>query len=220
MFEPFMLRIKRIYSENLRNEVYALRYRAYRNTLEEIPNGLFVDEYDSHPNHILWALSDDDEIIGSIRTTWANPLQKTHIIPEMLVYGDFINQLIPRDVCIASGNRFAVEPSRRKENMRYMMLLLRVHIIALLHLQCDWVVTVARTRHVAFYRDVLNHTQVSEGRAYPGSTCAVNLLTLDFKKNVNSLYQKSPILIPKGSEHILLDDACQKIWETGVPIEL
>ena len=55
-----MLRVKRVHSEALRDEVFALRYRAYRseNAIAESPHERFEDAYDAQPNHIPWALTD------------------------------------------------------------------------------------------------------------------------------------------------------------------
>ena len=59
-----MLRIKNVATEARRDEVYALRYRAYRqeHAIDSSPTESFQDKYDLQPNHILWI--EDRELPG------------------------------------------------------------------------------------------------------------------------------------------------------------
>lgn len=67
-----MLHIRRAIHPELREQIYALRYRVYRreNALDEIPSAMFMDRYDTQPNHVLWAATKNDRVVGSIRTMW------------------------------------------------------------------------------------------------------------------------------------------------------
>jgi len=81
------LRIKRAHTSRLRDQVYCLRYRAYRkeDAIEPSACEAFEDRYDHQPNHVLWALTFEDVVIGSIRTTWFDPAEPQPI-PEMHAY--------------------------------------------------------------------------------------------------------------------------------------
>lgn len=87
-----MLRMKRAYTRKLCEEVYSLRYRAYRkeDAIEANTIEAFEDEYDHQPNHVLWALTSEEKVIASVRTTWFNP-NDPYSIPEMKAYSDDIS---------------------------------------------------------------------------------------------------------------------------------
>jgi len=69
-----MLLVKRVVSETLYDEVFALRYRAYRSggAVDFCTSGRFSDKYDDRPNQITWALTEADRVVGSIRTMWCS----------------------------------------------------------------------------------------------------------------------------------------------------
>lgn len=214
-----MLKIKRAHSELLRDEVYSLRYKAYRSesAIEKSPSESFKDEYDDQPNHILWALTEDEKVVGSIRTTWYEP-SLDYTIPEMKSYGEDIARTIPPETRLLSGNRFVTDPTRAIRSAHYVMLLLR-HYMVVAAIKCDWAVCAVRLNHLPFYRRVLRLERASEGRIYPGLTCSMNLMVCDFRKNIDKVYEANPILRPHGYERVLLDENYQDIWELGLPLE-
>jgi hypothetical protein len=93
----------------LRDEVYSLRYRAYRkeDVIEPSAFEAFEDQYDHQPNQALWALTYEDEVIASIRTTWFDPAEP-HPIPEMHAYREDLAKIVANDACILSGNRLVL----------------------------------------------------------------------------------------------------------------
>ncbi len=113
-----MLRIKRAVSSELRDEIFSLRYRAYlsEGAIEVSENQRFEDDYDQQPNHILWALTEHEQVVGSIRTTWFDPAAEHLLIPEMAGYADEVSRTVPPSAKILSGNRFVTEPNRQERN--------------------------------------------------------------------------------------------------------
>lgn len=215
-----MLRIKRVHSPELRDEVYALRYRAYRheNAIDELPGERFEDKYDAQPNHILWALTEHEKVVGSIRTTWYDP-NEPWTIPEMEGYAEEVQANTPPGVRLCSGSRFVTEPDRSGRDAQHAMFLLRHHVMAFQKRRCDWALAAVRRNHLPFYKRVLRLTQVSEGRPYPGLKSIMHLTACDFMANINKVYERTPELRPRGYEHVLLDEAYREIWEVGFPVE-
>jgi len=213
------LRIKRVHSGQLRDEVYCLRYRAYRKEEAIEPNEAeaFEDEYDHQPNHILWALTYEERVIGSIRTTWFNP-DEPYKIPEMQAYCDAISCAVPGGARILSGNRLVTDPDLASVSSRLVLILLR-HYMVVARNKADWAIAAARTNHLAFYRRVLHLEKVSEGRTYPGLLCPMHLMACDFHKNIPEVIVKTPLLKPKGYEKIFLDPNYEDVWEIGLPVE-
>ena len=163
-----MLRMKRVHSETLRDEVYALRYRAYRReeAIDACPTERFTDTYDAQPNHIIWALTEHERVIGSIRTTWYDPAHSWSI-PEMEGYGEDVARIVPQNMRILSGNRFVTEPDQSSRSSLFAMLLLRYYMIVA-HQRAEYALAAVRINHLPFYRRVLQLERASEGRTYPG----------------------------------------------------
>ncbi len=213
------LRIKRVHSPELRDEVYCLRYRAYRKEDAIDPNEKesFEDLYDHQPNHILWALTSEERVIGSLRNTWFDP-DEPHKIPEMQAYSDAISSAIPPDARICSGNRLVTEPDLASVSSRLVLILLR-HNMVVARKKADWAIAAARTNHLAFYRRVCHLEKVSEGRTYPGLRCPMHLMACDFHKNISEVIERTPLLKPRGYEKVFLDPNYQDVWEIGLPVE-
>jgi len=215
-----MLRIKRVHSRELRDEVYALRYRAYRSVqaVAECKAERFEDKYDHQPNHVLWALTEHDKVVGSIRTTWYDPTEPWQI-PEMDGYGDDVRASVPEGKRLLSGNRFVIDPDRMNADAQYAIFLLRHHMLVA-HRRADWALAAVRSNHLPFYRRVLRLERVSEGRNYPGLSSIMYLTACDFSKHIDSVYLNNPAVRPRGFERVLLDPTYQDIWEIGLPIEV
>jgi len=215
-----MLRIKRAHSQKLRDEVYALRYRAYRSegAIDSNSRERFTDTYDEQPNHVLWALCDHERVVGSIRTTWFDPIEPHLRIPELDAYSDDVTRIVPDGKRLLSGNRFVTEPERERKNSLIVLLLLRHHMIVAQQ-RADYALAAVRQNHLSFYRRMLRLAKISEGRIYPGLASTMYLTACEFAPNIDHVYSSNPILRPKGYERVLLDEKYQDIWEVGLPLE-
>ncbi len=122
------LRIKRAHTALVRDHVYRLRYRTYlkEDAIEPSVFAAFEDRYDHQPNHVLWALTYEDKVIGSIRTTWFDPME-VHPIPEMHAYSDELAALVPRQARIMSGNRLVTDPDLSSTSAQTVLVLLPFH---------------------------------------------------------------------------------------------
>jgi hypothetical protein len=214
------LRIKRAHTAPLRDEVYCLRYRAYRkeDAIEPSVAETFEDQYDHQPNHVLWALTYEQKVVGSIRTTWFDPAERQPI-PEMRGYSDDLAKLVPDGACILSGNRLVTDPDLSSVSAQAVLLLLRHLMVTASQKASDWAVAAARTNHLAFYRRVFGVSVVSESRVYPGLRCPMHLMACDLKRNSGLIMERTPMLKPRGYEQILLDPNCEDLWEVGLPLE-
>lgn len=212
------LRIKRVHSAKLRDEVYCLRYRAYRKEDAIEPNEAeaFEDHYDHQPNHVLWALTYETRVIGSMRTTWFGP-DDPYKIPEMEAYAEYISS-IPTNLRILSGNRLVTDPDLASTSSRLVLLLFRHHL-AIARQKTDWAVAAVRKNHLPFYRRVLHLEKVSEARTYPGLRCSMCLMACDFHQNIADVIEETPLLKPRGYEKMFLDQNYQDVWEIGLPVE-
>lgn len=215
-----MLRIKRAHSLPLREEIFALRYRSYRKERAIAANHseAFEDEFDYQSNHVLWALTSEEKVVGSIRTTWFQRGEK-ELIPEMKTYSQEISALVPDGCTVLSGNRLVTDPDLSMRSAQFVILLLRHHMMVAA-LKADWAVAAARTNHVAFYRRLLMLEKASSPKVYPGLLCQMHLMACDFRANIGKVLRNTPMLRGLGYERVLLDDAYADIWEIGLPVEV
>jgi len=214
------LRIKRVISADLRDQVYELRYRAYRseNAIPVSRSERFFDDYDGQPNHVTFALMEGPRLVGSIRGTWFDPDRPDERIPEMERYASSIQSITSEGSKILSGNRFVIDPHREKKSHLYAFLLIR-QLMLLAHRRADIGLAAARKNHLPFYKRVLKLNRVSEAMTYPGLTCEMYLTSCRFQENIESVYQRYPILKSVGYERVLFDPQYEDVWEVGLPVE-
>jgi hypothetical protein len=215
-----MLKMKRVHSDSLRQEVFALRYRAYLNedAIDKCPTEKFEDKYDSQPNNILWALSENERLVGSIRTTWFDPVEPWSI-PEIDGYREDFDRSIPGTSKVLSGNRFVTDPTRGEQSSSWAMILLRHHLLVSAS-KADYAVAAVRANHLPFYRRILGLEKISEGRTYPGLKSTMYLTSCDIASQLEGVYQKTPKLKSHGYERLFIDESYKDIWEVGLPIEI
>jgi len=214
-----MLHIKRVHSEKVRDAVFALRYRAYRheNAIPESATERFEDKYDAQPNQILWALTEHNKVIGSIRTNWYEP-RDSWAIPEMDAYGEDIAKAFPVGSRLLSGNRFVTDPDRNDRNHHYALLLLRHHML-IAPQRAEYALAAVREHHISFYSRILKLLRISEKRVYPGLNSEMYLTASHIKNNIYDVYSNTPELQLHGYERLFIDEAYRDVWEIGLPVE-
>ena len=213
--------IRRAYTRRLLDKVFTLRYKAYREegVIPEQMGEYFSDKFDEQPNHINWALTLNDRVIGSIRTTWYDPQNPSILVPEQEGYPEDVQDILMPGCRVLSGNRFVVDPDFKNLGRTCTFLLLRVHMLVA-ERRADVALAAVRKNHLAFYRRFLHLERISEGRPYPGLQSVMYLTACRFQENISVVYESTPSLKPKGYERILLDEDYKDVWEVGLPIEL
>ncbi len=217
------LRIKRVHTPALREQVYAMRYRAYRreNAIPESTYERFEDEYDLQPNHVLWALTENENVIGSMRNTWHCSESSEYLIPEMTCYGDEIIKSIPSNARILSSNRFVIEQEQSvMDSTDILLLLVRCSMLTADYKKIDWIVAAARKNHLPLYQYLLKLEQASDSKIYPGLSSAMYLMVGNLEKTLTAVYEKNPNLKPFGYERMFFDENYRDVWEIGLPVEL
>ena len=191
-----MLSVCRVHSPDLRDEIYALRHRAYLReaAIDPQPSGRFSDRYDLQSNHILWALYDEGRLVGSLRSTWLVPGSALSI-PERDCFPEAIEHCLPQGARLISGNRLVTEPRRSDAAATYATELLKHHL-SLMPGRADFALAAVRANHVRFYRNILLMECISEARIYPGLKCPMFLLASEIAKNLFPAWRRTPALCP------------------------
>lgn len=213
------LRIVRVHSDRLRDEVFSLRYHAYRklNLIAELDGARFADKYDDQRNCIIWALMQEDRPIGSIRVTYYDPRLPSLLIPEMDCYYDDLGRAGLLNYRLASGNRFVIHDPDIIKDRVYSMILLRFYMVSAFRF-ADYSLAAVRAKHLKFYNRVMRLQKISEAKLYPGLLAMMYLTACDFRKNIFNVCDKNPLLRPIGVEQSLLDENRKDCWEQGLEI--
>ena len=85
--------------------------------------------------------------------------------------------------------------------------------------RAEYAIAAVRMNHLPFYKRVLRLERASEGRVYPGLSSIMYLTACQFQQNIQDVYERTPLLRPKGYERMLMDEQYQDVWEVGLPIE-
>lgn len=199
------LRIEPVVDQPLRQAVYALRYRAYLadGEIADDSSGVFRDEFDEQPNHILWALFEGERLVGTIRSAYYDPEQPL-MLPEHKVFGDLIAAIIPRAARIVSGSRFAIDPQIDRTNKRYAFALIKQHMLVAL-VKADWALAAVREQHLQFYTHVLRLKREGEPRRYQEMRSDFHLCAADVLDNYASVCARYPTLRASSADFSLLN---------------
>lgn len=163
------VRVVRAETPALRDQVYALRYRAYRR-VEAIAENLderFSDAYDRKPNAMPYLLLAGDIPAGSIRACVYRPGEDFGL-PAFETYREEIASQIGLDKRIVESSRFVFADEAFDVTLDLQYHLYRmIAANALVH-NADWVITAMRRRHVPIYRRLFGAQRLSEPKPYYG----------------------------------------------------
>jgi hypothetical protein len=160
---------------------YKLRYDAYRreNWIEASDSEKLYDaQYDRSPNGRIFGVFIDGEMASTIRIHVARG--ESDPLPSTGVFGDVILPKLRQGRGIVDSTRFAtkLEFSRRFPELAYVTV--RLTWLAVEHSHADYHMATIRAEHQAFYKRVFGHVLWSGERDYPGVTCKIVCMGLDF----------------------------------------
>jgi N-acyl-L-homoserine lactone synthetase len=168
--------IRRANTDRDREEIYRLRYEAYRREGAIEPNfgHRFSDRFDEVENVFLFGVRFEDELVSSIRIHVA-----TEQFPDSPTVAAFPEILMPE---LAAGNvivdpsRFVTDrdASRLRPELPYATA--RVAVVAMQYFNADIGAVAVRPEHRAFYRKVFAFTPVAPPRDYHGLKVPLGLM--------------------------------------------
>jgi hypothetical protein len=166
---PETVRVVRAETPVLRDQIYALRYQAYRrvDAIAANPAERFSDAYDHKPNAMPYLLLAGDRPVGSIRACVYRPGEDFGL-PSFETYPQEIASQIGLDKRIVESSRFvfADEAFDVTLDMQYHLYRM-IAANALVH-EADWVITAMRRRHVPIYRRLFGAQRLSDPKPYYG----------------------------------------------------
>jgi N-acyl-L-homoserine lactone synthetase len=180
-------------TEEERDEIYRLRYRAYLNEGAIEPNRehRITDRFDDLPNSWIFGVYYEGVLTSSIRISVATPAHPE--TPSMDVFPDLLRPEIDRGKIVVDPTRFVADPARANLFMELPYLTLRLAYVACEYFHADLGLASVRTEHQAFYRRVFMH-MISPARDYPGLTKPISLMVIDFQAMRDKIFARYPYL--------------------------
>lgn len=195
--------LERADTDQTKQEVYTLRYRAYRAVEAISPNQqeLFNDEYDLLPNVSSYLLRKKDGIaLGSIRPCVYSP-QLRNRIPALDIYYDEIKTNLGLDKVIVESTRYAVDPDFHANAARYSIYLFKAIFLQAILANADYVVAAVRKKHVPFYKKLLRMSPISGGRSHADLNLTHGILLAAKAEEILANANKNiPVTLPKPEE--------------------
>jgi N-acyl-L-homoserine lactone synthetase len=169
--------VRRASAEEDREEIFRLRYDAYRRegAIESNFGHRFSDRFDEVENAFLFGLRLDGELVSSIRVHVA-----TEQYPDSPTVATFPDILMPE---LAAGNvivdpsRFVVDREASRDHPELPYVTARIAVVAMQYFNADIGAVAVRPQHRAFYRKVFAFTPIAPPREYHGLTVPLGLMT-------------------------------------------
>jgi hypothetical protein len=191
-------------TEEEKEEIYRLRYRAYLNEGAIEPNGeeRTTDRFDEMPTTWIFGVYIERVLASSIRISLATPERWSS--PSVDVFPDILNPLLERGKVIVDPTRFVADPNRAKRYPELPYVTVRLGYVACGYFNADIGLATVRAEHRAFYRRVFLQEPVSEPRLFPGLLKPVGLMAADYPAIRERVFQRFPLMRSSSFERRML----------------
>jgi len=180
-------------TEQDRDAIYRLRYRAYLNegAIEPNDSHKVTDKFDDLPNSWIFGVYYEGELTSSIRISVASAGHRQ--TPSMDVFPELLQPMLDQGQVVVDPTRFVAEPERANRFVELPYLTLRLAYVACEYFRADVGLASVRAEHQAFYRRVFLNS-ISPPRNYPGLTKPIGLMAIDFPALRDKLFARYPFL--------------------------
>jgi hypothetical protein len=180
-------------TEEEKDEIYRLRYRAYLNegAIEANRDRKVTDRFDNMPNSWIFGIYFEGMLASSLRVSVASP--EWPDTPSMSVFPDLMGPELAKGKVLVDPTRFVADPLRAKRFPELPYMTLRLAYVACEYFHADLGLASVRAEHQAFYRRVFMHT-ISPPRDYPGLTKPICLMAIDFPSEREKVFARYPHL--------------------------
>lgn len=195
---------RRATTDQDRELIYRLRYRAYLNegAIEPNPAEMTFDAFDEAPNNWIFGIYVDGTLASSIRVSVACP--KYPLSPSTNVFPDLLGPEVEKGKVIVDPTRFVADPVRQKGFPELPYLTVRLGYVACGHFNADIGLATVRAEHQAFYRRVFLQKTLASPRAFPGLVKPVCLMAADYPVVRERIYQRYPYFRSSEAERLTL----------------
>ena len=180
-------------TEEVKDEIYRLRYRAYlhEGAIEPNHDRKITDRFDNLPNSWIFGVYFEGMLASSLRISVASP--EWPDTPSMSVFPEILAPELEKGRVMVDPTRFVAEPARAKRIPELPYLTLRLAYVACEYFHADLGLASVRAEHQAFYKRVFLHT-ISPPRDYPTLTKPICLMAIDFPRMREKVFTRYPFL--------------------------
>lgn len=185
---------RRAETEEEKDEIYRLRYRAYLNEGAIKPNRerKVTDRFDNLPNSWIFGVYFDGVLASSLRISVASPQWPD--TPSMNVFPEILAPELAKGKVMIDPTRFVADPTRARRIPELPYMTLRLAYAACEYFHADLGLASVRTEHQAFYRRVFLHQSLSAPRVYPGLAKPICLMAVNFPAKREKVFARYPFL--------------------------
>ena len=180
-------------TEEVKDEIYRLRYRAYlhEGAIEPNRDRKITDRFDNLPNSWIFGVYFEGMLASSLRISVASP--EWPDTPSMSVFPEILAPELEKGRVMVDPTRFVAEPARAKRIPELPYMTLRLAYVACEYFHADLGLASVRAEHQAFYKRVFLHT-ISPPRDYPTLTKPICLMAIDFPRMREKVFTRYPFL--------------------------
>jgi hypothetical protein len=175
---PFEMRV--LSREADRSDVFALRYRAYRDAwcIPLNPKEQYSDRYDDLASTIVLAAYDAGSCVGTLRVNFSHPWQSSATMPCAAQYPDVAGVKGVTRGTIAEMSRLSIDPTITNTSYRTTLYasLLRAGFLAAQAGNVAMILIATKPDWIGFYQKMLGFKTIGKPAVYPPSTAPVALL--------------------------------------------
>jgi hypothetical protein len=180
-------------TEEDKDEIYRLRYRAYLNegAIESNRDRKVTDRFDDLPNTWIFGVYLDGMLASSLRLSIASP--EWPDTPSVSVFPEILRPELASGKILVDPTRFVADPLRARRIPELPYVTLRLAYVACEYFHADLGLASVRAEHQAFYKRVFLHT-ISPPRDYPTLTKPICLMAIDFPSMREKVFSRYPFL--------------------------
>lgn len=179
-------------SEEEREQIYRLRYRAYLHEGAIAPNASkrIEDQFDNLPNSWIFGLHFEGELTSSIRISVATA--DNQLTPAVDAFPDYLEPELSQGKVIVDPNRFVADPLRTKRIPELPYLTVRLGYVACGYFNADIGTATVRAEHQAFYRRVFLQDVLCPPRPYPSLIKPLSLMAAHYPTVRDRIFRRYP----------------------------
>ena len=179
-------------SDDQREEIFRLRYEAYRREQAIEPNSSeqFYDEYDTLSNVQIFGLYIDERLVSSIRIHVASKDQPQ--FPSRTTFADLLEPELAAGKVIIDPTRFVTDRAVSQSLTGLPHITLRLCWMAAQHFKAEHFLVAIRSEHQAFYRRTFGHRLICPARPYPMLKAPISLMTVSQAEVADRVHWRYP----------------------------
>jgi hypothetical protein len=191
-------------SEEEKDKIYRLRYRAYLNegAIEPRADQRLTDRFDDLPNSWLFGVYLDGKLTSSLRVSVAT--RDNENTPAVDAFRDLLEPELAKGKVVVDPNRFVADPAIRAEYPELPYLTVRLGYLACGYFNADIGTATVRAEHRAFYRRVFLQKALCEPRPYPTLTKPLCLMAADYVSVRDRVFARFPLMRSSALERRML----------------